>query len=80
MECFVCFSCFIIFADVCFFLLVDSKDYLALHNIGYRKSVSFLLSFFVSLCCFKILLLPFISLRFLFLLYAIIAGLEIWQV
>ena len=52
------------------FLLAGSKDYHDLCNMSYRKSVSFVLAFFVLL--FKILLLPGISLRFLILLYTII--------
>ena len=51
---------------------VDNKDYHVLCNMGYRKGASFLLSFSLLPCCLKILLLPIISLRFLFLLYAII--------
>ena len=52
-----------------FFPLFDNKDYYVLCNMGYRKGAFFLLSFSLML---KILLLPIISLRFLFLLYAII--------
>ena len=55
-----------------FFLLVDSKDYRAMRVIGCRKGASFLLSFFRITLLFKILLLAIVSLRFLFLLYAII--------
>ena len=60
-----------------FFLLFDSKDYRVLCNMGYRKGASFLLFFRITLF-FKILLLPIISLRFLFFLCAII-GLS-WKV
>ena len=59
------------FLKMFFFLLFDSKDYRVLCNMGYRKGASFLLFFRITLF-FKILLLPIISLRFLFLLYAII--------
>ena len=65
------------FLKMFFFLLFDSKDYRVLCNMGFRKGASFLLFFRITLF-FKILLLPIISLRFLFFLYAII-GLS-WKV
>ena len=66
VEYFVCFSCFVTFEGVFFFLSVDS----VLCNMSYRKGYPFLFSFFITL--FKILFLCIISLRFLFFLYAVI--------
>ena len=63
---FCLFSCFI-FWRCLFFLLVDSKNYCLLCNINDAEKVVTRITLL-----FKILLLPILSLRFLFLLYAII--------
>ena len=62
---FCMFFLFYNFWKLLFFLHVDSKDYCVLWNTGYRKRASFLLSFFVLLCCLK-------SYWFIFILYVII--------
>ena len=66
---FLCFLFFLFynFWRRLFFPLVDNKDYHVLCNMGFFSA-----SFFLITLLFKILLLPIISLRFLFLLYAII--------
>ena len=63
VEYFACFPCFMVFEDVCFFYLLPSC------KMGYRKVVFFSAFFFLITLLFKILLLPIIFLRFLFLLY-----------
>ena len=70
-EIFCMFCPFYSFWIRLFFSLVDNKDYHVLCNMDYRKGASFLLSFSLLLVVLN-LILPIISLRFLFVLYAII--------
>ena len=71
MEYFLCFSCFIIFDDVCFFHLLTKKIITSCVTWATENVLLFCFFPFITLLL-KILLLPIISLRFLFLLYAII--------
>ena len=69
---YICFSCFIIFEDVCFLYLFTVKIITSFVTRATEKGIFFLLSFSFITLSFKTLLLPIISLIFLFLVYAVI--------